>query len=99
MRQNATESFEDVASRIEKLYYLGNPGKLSPHLEALSVQTFLSSIIDRYLSLRVAESDPATLREALQKLLKLLAFQRAGSERSAMFPLSCARARAHGIST
>lgn len=51
-RQGANEPLECLIADVQRLLFLGYPGKMSEHVELIGIQAFLNSLNDRTLALR-----------------------------------------------
>src|SRR6218665_3974488 len=81
-KQGLNESLEQVSRDVQRLLFLSFPGQSSVHSRAIGVQSFLSSLANRKLALRVMETEPKTLQEAAQTAMKFDSFAVAELERA-----------------
>ena len=75
------ESLTELAEDVEKLLRLAYPGADAMMLELLGVDHFIDALHDEEMRLKVRQSRPKTLREAVKAALELESFQLASRQR------------------
>ena len=76
------ESLPELAGDIERLVRLAYPSGTPEMLEALAKDQFVDAVHDDDIRLRIAQSRPTTLRQALEIALELESFALANKRRS-----------------
>lgn len=76
------ESFPELAGDIERLVRLAYPNGTPEMLEALAKDQFVDAVQDDNIRLRIAQSRPTTLGQALEIALELESFALANKHRS-----------------
>ena len=75
-------SLPELAGDIERLVRLAYPSGTPEMLEALAKDQFVNAVHDDDIRLRIAQSRPTTLRQALEIALELESFVLANKRRS-----------------
>ena len=79
-RQKTGEDLATLAADVRRLVNLSFPGRPSKHSELVGIKSYLDALTDRCLSLKVRETDPKDLEQAIRTSLRFHSYQMAEAD-------------------